>query len=125
MQDRSPRALEVARAYFDAWTSGDFTKAMEHVAPEIVCHAPAGRLEGHEAFAGFMGPFVGILKEARLLAAYGDDEQALLMYDTRTIPVPSAPGAELHTVRDGRITELRIIFDRAPFDAARSQATVR
>jgi len=43
----------------------------------------------------------------------------LLMYDTDTVPVKNAPGAEYHQVRNGRITYLRIIFDRAPFDAAR------
>jgi hypothetical protein len=39
------------------------------------------------------------------------------MYDTETVPVPSAPAAEC-----GKITYSRFIFDRAPFDAARKAA---
>lgn len=31
-----------------------------------------------------MGPFVTILGSSRLLAAYGDDQTALLMYDAET-----------------------------------------
>ena len=37
-----------------------------------------------------------------MLAAFGDDETALIMYDTETVPVKSAPGAECVTVQDGR-----------------------
>jgi hypothetical protein len=44
------------------------------------------------------------------------------MYGTDTVPVQNAPGAEYVTVQDGRITYMRIIFDRAPFDAARRAA---
>jgi ketosteroid isomerase-like protein len=39
------------------------------------------------------------------------------------VPVASAPAAECVTVRDGKITYSRFIFDRAPFDAARKAAT--
>ncbi|MBB5856816.1 nuclear transport factor 2 family protein [Amycolatopsis umgeniensis] len=115
-------ALDIALAYHHAWTGKDFEKAMTHVADDIVCHAPAGKLSGAEAFRGFMGPFTEILTGSNLLSAFGDETTALLMYDTATLPVPSAPGAELVTVRDGKIVELRIVFDRAPFDAARAAA---
>ncbi|MGI8728586.1 MAG: hypothetical protein ACR2LK_01060 [Solirubrobacteraceae bacterium] len=46
----------------------------------------------------------------------------MLMYDTDTVPVHDAPGAECLTVRDGKINHMRIIFDRLPFDAARQAA---
>jgi hypothetical protein len=71
-----------------------------------------------------MGPFTEILTGSKLLAAFGDEESALVMYDTATVPVASAPGAEHVTVRDGKITYMRIVFDRAPFDAARAAAPV-
>jgi hypothetical protein len=41
------------------------------------------------------------------------------MYDTETVPVKSAPGAECVTVQGGKIIRSLFIFDRAPFDAAR------
>jgi hypothetical protein len=51
-----------------------------------------------------MGPFVQILAGATLIAVFGDDTTARIMYDTETVPVTSAPGAECLTVSDGKIT---------------------
>jgi ketosteroid isomerase-like protein len=36
--------------------------------------------------------------------------------------VKDAPGAECVTVRDGKITRMRVIFDRLPFEEARRAA---
>ena len=91
-------ALDVALAYYHAWTSQDLEEAMSYIADDIVCDAPAGRLEGAAAYREFMGPFVQMLTGSRLIAAFGDRQTALVMYDTETVPVKSAPGAECVTV---------------------------
>ena len=119
MTETASPALRTALAYYQAWTGHDLDKAMSYVADDIVCDAPAGRLEGAAAYRGFMGPFVQILRGATLIAAFGDDQTAVIVYDTETVPVPSAPAAECVTVTDGKIAYNRFIFDRAPFDAAR------
>ena len=121
-QTTSP-ALRTALAYYQAWTSHDLDKAMSYIADDIVLRRASGRLEGADAYRGFMGPFVQILTGSELLAAFGDEQTALIMYDTETVPVKSAPGAECVTVTDGKITHSRFIFDRVPFDAARQTAT--
>jgi hypothetical protein len=72
-----------------------------------------------------MGPFAQIVTSSRLIAAFGEDKTALLMYETHTVPVMDAPGAECLTVRDGKITHVRIIFDRLPFTEARREAAER
>ena len=123
MTDTASLALRTALAYFQAWTGHDLDKAMSYIADDIVCDAPAGRLEGADAYRGFMGPFVQLLTGATMIAAFGDEQTALVMYDTQTLPVKSAPGAECVTVKDGKITYSRFIFDRAPFDAARNAAS--
>jgi SnoaL-like domain len=114
----SGSALDVALAYHEAWTSKDFERAMTYIADDIVCDAPAGRIEGEEAYREFMGPFVEVLKRAELIAAFGDDETALVMYDTDTVPVKGAPGAECVAVADGQIVRSWYVFDREPFLAA-------
>jgi ketosteroid isomerase-like protein len=93
----SGTALDVALAYYEAWTNKDFERAMTYVADDIVCEAPPGRIEGAPAYRDFMGPFVQILA--------------------------SAPAAECLTVENGKIVRSRFIFDRAPFQAARENAT--
>jgi ketosteroid isomerase-like protein len=115
----SDRALRVALDYYTAWTSHDLDRAMTFLADDLVCEAPAGRLEGAAAFRAFMAPFVDMLVRAELLGAYGDDEHALIAYDTETKLVASGPAAEYVTVRDGRIVHSRFIFDRLPFAQAR------
>ena len=122
MTETTSPALRTVLAYYQAWTSHDLDKAMSYIADDIVCDAPAGRLEGADAYRGFMGPFVQILTGSELIAAFGDAQTALIMYDTATVPVKSAPGAECVTVTDGKITYSRFVFDRAPFDAARQTA---
>lgn len=113
-------ALDVAMAYYRAWTGGDMDATMRYVADDVVCDAPAGRIDGAEAYRAFLEPFAGMLRSATLLAAFGDDEKAVLVYDTETPVVASAPGAECVTVRNGRIVHSRFVFDRAPFMAARA-----
>jgi ketosteroid isomerase-like protein len=119
MTESTTPALEVALAYYHAWTGHDLDKAMSYIADDMVCDAPAGRLEGATAYRNFMGPFVQILTGSELVAAFGDDVKAVVVYDTETVPVRSAPGAECVTVKDGKIIRSLFIFDRAPFDAAR------
>ncbi len=119
MTENGTAALETALAYHRDWTSHDIDHAMTHIADDIVCQAPGGRLVGAKAFRGFMAPFVQILTSSKLMAAFGDDRTAVLIYDTDTVPVKDAPGAECLTCEDGKITHMRIIFDRLPFDVAR------
>jgi hypothetical protein len=114
--------LRVALAYYEAWTAQDFDRAMTYIAEEISCDTPGGRLSGSAAFRAFMEPFSQILTRAELIAAFGDDRTALLMYDTDTVPVTHAPGAEWHIVENGKIAHITIIFDRQPFTEARAAA---
>lgn len=119
MTDATTPALATALAYYQAWTSHDLDSAMSYIAEDIICDAPAGRLEGAAAYRDFVGMFARIVTGSALIAAFGDDKTALIMYDTETVPVKSAPGAECVTVEDGKITYNRFVFDRTPFEAAR------
>ncbi len=122
MDGKRNAALETALAYHRAWTGGDFELAMSHISPDIVCQAPAGRLEGAGAFRGFMEPFTRLVTGSELIAAFGDDRTAVLIYDTATVAVPDAPGAEHLLVTGSKIIHMRIIFDRLPFDRTRPEA---
>ena len=82
MTEQPSPALQVALAYHQAWTSHDLDGAMRYIAEDIVCDAPAGRIQGAEAYRAFMAPFVQILTGSRMIAAFGDEETALVMYGT-------------------------------------------
>lgn len=125
MNTASSSPLDVALAYHHAWTSGDIEVAMEYVVDDVVCDAPPGRLTGVSALRAFMAPFAATLTASRLLASHGDDAEALIMYDAASPAVASAPAAEQYNVVDGRITAIRIIFDRLPFALARGEVGPR
>lgn len=114
-------AMETALAYHRAWTSKDLQAAWQLLAEDVEFLAPPGRLVGVDAVKGFMGPFANSLTASELVAAYGDEHQALLMYDAGNPAVARAPAAELYTVRDGQIVAIRLIFDRLPFALARGE----
>ena len=110
-------ALEVALAWYHARNDHDIEKDMSTVADDIVCDAPGVHLEGSKAFRGFEEGFLPMITGATLIAAFGDDQTALLMYDIATVPVPSNYVAACATVAGGKIAALRIVFDQTPFAA--------
>lgn len=116
-------ALQIALAHHRAWTSKDLATAMTYIADDVVLDAPAGRLTGLDAYREFLGPFAErFLIRAEMIAAFGDDERAMIMYDTETVPAKSAPAAECVTVRDEKIVHNRFIFDRLPFEEFQRRA---
>jgi SnoaL-like domain len=116
-------ALSVAMAYYHAWTGKDVDRAIRYVADDVVCEAPAGRIDGVEGLRQFMAPFAQMLTSSELLAAFGDDETAVLLYNPHTTLVHDAPSAECFTVKAGKIVHSLLVFDRTPFDAARRRTT--
>jgi hypothetical protein len=52
-----------------------------------------------------------------ILAVYGDDEQAVVVYDVETHPVPHTVTAELIKVKDGKLASTDVIYDATPFAA--------
>ncbi|MGH8960560.1 MAG: nuclear transport factor 2 family protein [Jatrophihabitantaceae bacterium] len=95
-------------------TTKNFDAAMAFIADDIVCDTPGGTLDGAEAFRAFMEPFATIVTRAELIASFGDQRSAELMYDTDSAPVPHALDAEFHRVQAGKITRITIIVDRQP-----------
>jgi limonene-1,2-epoxide hydrolase len=117
MTDSTPRAVQIAQAYHRAWADRDLDQVMSYVAEDIICDAPAGRIEGADEYRAFLRPFFKLLKRVELMAHFGDEESAVLMYDTVTLLAASGPACEYITVEDGEINYIRLIFDRAPFQA--------
>lgn len=114
-------AAKAAVAYFEAWTTGDLDTAMPLVADDIVFTAPGvGPAQGAEAFRAFTERFLGMLKVATLIAAFGDDDRAVLFYETQTHPVPVSFVAEYLQFEDGKVASTHFVFDTAPYAAAAS-----
>jgi hypothetical protein len=111
-------ALQTALAYYDAWRSRDHSTAMNVVADTVVADTPFGRLEGGAALHQSETEFANILTGATLIASFGDEDTALLLYNTHTLPVPSVLSAKYLVVEDGKMTAIKGLFDRSVFEEA-------
>jgi ketosteroid isomerase-like protein len=105
---------QIARRYFDAWTSGDGDTVAALLAPDFTFSAGDLRTEGREAFLA-SGAFP---KDAAvtMVAEASEDAVAFQLYEAtrgaRTIRV-----AEQLTVRDGQIASSVFVTDMAAFMA--------
>ena len=118
--DTSP--LSVALAYHRAWTSQDVEQALRHVGDDIVCDAPSSQLRGMAAYRPFLANFAPTVTGYDIIAALGDGEIVVLVYDLHNIQVSSALVCECFSVRDHLIVRNRLIFDQTPYAAARQAA---
>ncbi|MGY4719598.1 nuclear transport factor 2 family protein [Naumannella cuiyingiana] len=108
-------ALDVVSAYHAAWTSGDLDSAIALVADDVVVHAPGEDVIGKEAYREYLGGFLQIMTGHTPLAAFGDDQQAVLFYFPHTPVTQSAPASERFVVSDGKIKESHLVFDRLSY----------
>ncbi|GCB43931.1 nuclear transport factor 2 family protein [Streptomyces sp. NL15-2K] len=119
----SSPALDVALAYYKAWSNKNVDEALSYFADGFVSQTPVGRLDA-EAYRPFLEGFLGILTKAELVSAFGDENTALMYYDATTAPVPYSPVGEWFRVENGKIVESRIVFDNFTLQGAGAIAAV-
>jgi hypothetical protein len=99
-------ARQVALAYHAAWARRDLPTVLDHVADDVVCDTPAGRVEGVLAFADLIGSQLRALERTDLVGAFGDATTAVLIRRDQTLTVPDLRAAVHVTVDNGRITHM-------------------
>lgn len=105
-------AFEIVKDYHRAWTSNDIDRAMEYVADDIICRAPGIDLVGKDAYRAFIAGFAPRLTGVADIASFSTDDQVALFYYPQTAVTSTAPATECFTIRDGKISESVLIFDR-------------
>lgn len=108
-------AYEVVKNYHRAWTSGNVDEAMGYVADDISCRAPGVDLDPKDAYQGFIGGFAPMLTGIGDIAEFADGDRVALFYYPQTAATSTTPAAEFFTVRDGKIAESVLIFDRLSY----------
>jgi SnoaL-like domain len=107
-------AQQVARRYYDAWTSGDRQTVATLLSPSFRIAAGDLKIAGRDVFLA-SGAFPRDATVTMVAEAYQDDF-AFQLYDAtrgdRTIRV-----AEQLTVRDGRVASSNFVTDMAAFAA--------
>lgn len=110
-------ALIIAQDYFHAMAAKDVDAMLALAAEEIVCISPLGALTDAAGFRRFSEGFARMIEKLTLVAAFGDDQNAVIVYRADTLPVRDAYVTEHLVVRDGKIASTRVIYDATPFAA--------
>ncbi|HKV83099.1 MAG TPA: nuclear transport factor 2 family protein [Ktedonobacterales bacterium] len=111
--------VAVARAFTEAWTSRDFDLAASYVAEDAIFDGPLGHADGKQEYMQGISGLARIVTGLRILAAYGDDTRALIMYELTTESFGVLTCAKLLSVRDGKIQTDRLTFDSHEIKKAR------
>ena len=110
-------ALAVARRYHGAWTGKDFEAAGRRLSESLKTDTPVKTYKGKDDFLEAVRGFGQIVTRVEMLAEFGDEEQALLLYDLDLVQIGKLRIAEHFIVRNGFITLIRHVHDTAPFRA--------
>ena len=108
-------AVDVVEAYHHAWTSGDVDLALTYVSDSVVCSAPSPEITTKADWRAYLSGFAPMLTGAPELTRMTDGNRVALWYYPQTAMTDTALASELFTVDDGRITDIRLSFDRLSY----------
>lgn len=117
-------ALDTVMQYHRAWTTNDMDTAMSLVADDIRCRAPGGDIDGKAQYQEFIGAMALMLTGIDDIATFPSGtaadggERVALFYCPQTAETSTTVAGECFTVRDGRIVETVLAFDRRSYEPA-------
>jgi ketosteroid isomerase-like protein len=118
-------AAEVAEGFFDAWTSKDFERARSFLHDDLSFEGPIESFGDADSYMASLRQLSGIVTGAEKQKLFVDGDDVCLIYDLKTVPVPSSRTCEWYTVRDGKIASVSVVFDARPlapmFEAREAQ----
>ena len=120
MSERSP-ALDVARAYLTALDNHDVATAARYLAENVVFDSPIQHHTSTKTLLPSLTAFGEIQTgDIQMIAAFGDQDQALVLFDVPTGPFGALRTAVHYTVRDGKIQTANPVFDATAINTAQA-----
>jgi ketosteroid isomerase-like protein len=118
------QTTKVIEAYYATWKNGiasfDEAGLRDILGADFVYEGPiAGRRPGVESFTQGLKAFVKTLKSMRMIAQVRNGNEAAFLYDCDVSqPAGTFRFAEFVRVGDGRIQEVKLVFDATEFRKA-------
>lgn len=107
-----PTPVATVEAYHRAWTGGDVELALTYLSDSVVCAAPDPAITTKAHWREYLSRFVPMLTGAPELTRMTDGDRVALWYFPQTAVTDTTLASELFRVEDGRITDIRLCFDR-------------
>jgi ketosteroid isomerase-like protein len=98
--------------YHEAWTTGDFDRARACLADDVDFKGSIDTFRNADALIDALKPFQRMLRKVTLLKSFFEPGNGALLYDCDTAsPAGPVRTAEFFATRDGKIVEIRLVFD--------------
>lgn len=105
---------QLVESYHNAWTTGDLTRARGCLADDLDFRGSIDTFNKADDFVAALMQFKGMLRGVTVLQSFFGEAGAALLYDCDTAtPAGVIRTAEFFTVRNGKIAEIRLVFDAA------------
>jgi hypothetical protein len=103
---------QLIETYHNAWTTGDFVTARRCLADDLDFKGSIDTFHKADDFAGELKRFHSMLRGVKLLKSFFGQDGAALLYDCDTVtPAGVIRTAEFFSTSDGKISEIRLVFD--------------
>lgn len=106
----TPEPVAVAKAFLAALADRDLATAGSYLDDDVTVEGPRARLRGAVQVLEAIRQFAETVTGVRVIAALGDDTQAMVLYDVETGSTGTLRVADHFVVRDGRITANLAVF---------------
>jgi len=105
-------ALDIAAAFLDAWAGQDFETAGGYLAEDFTFDGPIAHYRSAREFlTGSRGFAARLTGTWSVVAAFGDHQQALLLYGLHLADGSAMRIADHYTVTGGKIEAEQILWD--------------
>lgn len=104
-------ALQIARAFTEAWTRRDLRTAEDFVADDVMFESPLTQIKGKTPYLEGLTKLSQITTDCRWIDGFGDAEFAMIMYDLSTGPYGTFTCAKRIVVSEGKIVGDKLVFD--------------
>ncbi|WP_232664908.1 nuclear transport factor 2 family protein [Pseudonocardia sp. TRM90224] len=109
----SRQPVDVAVRFIEAFGRGDMETVSACLAQDVVFESPRVSLAGVGPVVAAMAEFAQVVVGVKVVAALGDAEQAVVVYEMATGPFGTIRAVDHVAVRDGRIASDTLVFDTA------------
>lgn len=103
--------LSIVLEYYSNWTNKDFLAASNLVSEDVKFEMPINRYETKAKYMEAVAFTAINASSFCLLSSFGDEQEAILLYEFNFGPIENFRIVEHFVVKDGRIVLIRHIHD--------------
>lgn len=110
----------IVETYMKAWQSNDFRTMRSSLADDLDFVGPIDSFNSADEHQKAIQGLSQMKEDVVIHKLWADGADVMVWYDLHTKIAPPAPVAEWYHVENGKVTQIRVVFDARPFSLAAS-----